>query len=117
MYRLILVILSVSLLNSASADSTGAIAVDYFKVNSTYLTVYIDKDYSVKDSPSCISDVSETPAVVIERSRDDFKELYAAIMLGFSTNKKLGFWLDGSCSTNTQGGPFPISTMVYVYSD
>ncbi|MEP1554653.1 MAG: hypothetical protein ABJJ44_15055 [Paraglaciecola sp.] len=104
-----------------AGHGTGAFSIGTYKLGGGLLTIY---PYVSTVPPytfiiptndfSCQGDSNLANAVVVETSRDDFPEIYAGVMLAFATDSEVEFWLDGGCSPETQGGPFPTAIMVYV---
>ena len=102
--------------NSVSAgNNSGTRDISYYKIDKDRVVVYAYPGQAFVDNSLCKNGSSTAIAVSIESSRDEFNELYASIMLAHANNRKIAFWLDGGCSSESGGGPFPTASMVYVY--
>ena len=98
----------------AAGNNTGSKSINYFKVDGTALTVYADNGQHFVDTAAQCNGSSDADAVVILTSRDEYKELYAAIMLAHANGKNVSFFTDGGCY-NPGGGNYPTAKMVYVW--
>ncbi|MEP0357612.1 hypothetical protein [Paraglaciecola sp.] len=110
----VVLLLGLSYQYAVAGNNSGEVVPRYYKLGGDYLTIYAGAGYEFIDNEACKGSTNSTDAIVIETARDDFNELYASVMLGFANDLKLAFWLDGSCSPETQGGPYPIAISVYV---
>ena len=100
--------------DAASAGSSGVHAIAYFKIDKSRLVVYANGT-TFTDSAACKDSTPTSEAVAIPTGHENFKELYAAVMLAHANNRNIQFWLDGGCSAADAGGPYPTASMVYVY--
>lgn len=104
--------LSISV-SANAGNSSGAQYISYFKIDATRIIVYAEAATFI-DNAAC-NGSNETLAVAVSTTRENFKELYAAIMLAHANDRKVNFWLDGGCTSAAAGGPFPTAEMVYVF--
>jgi len=96
------------------AGNSGDEFISYYKIDHNRVVVYAQAA-TFTDTSSCKDGTATSSGVAISTERENFKELYASIMLAHANDRKIAFWLDGGCSAASSGGPFPTASMVYVY--
>ncbi|MEH6597310.1 MAG: hypothetical protein V7736_17385 [Colwellia polaris] len=97
-----------------AGNNSGKQDIYYYKIDSQRIVIYVPSGIKFIDNANC-NGTNEAIAVSISAVRDNFAELYASIMLAHANNRKIAFWLDGTCTPAMAGGPFPTASMVYVY--
>lgn len=97
-----------------AGNNSGQQPINNFKVDKDRVVIYAQNG-TFQDDASCSGGTTVSTGVAISTSRDEFKELYAAVMLAHANNRNISFWLDGGCSPATAGGPYPTASMVYVH--
>lgn len=116
--RIILVSISAVLALAPSitlaGNNSGARSISYFKVDKNRITIYAANGTTFVDDSACTG-TNASEVVVVSTARDEFKELYAAVLVAHANNRQVAFWLDGACSPAAAGGPYPTVEMVYVY--
>jgi len=108
------IIPALTLSNVCYAGNSGNEYISYYKIDNNRIVVYA-QSATFTDSASCKDGTATSSGVAISTERENFKELYASVMLAHANDRKIGFWLDGGCSPASSGGPFPTASMVYVY--
>jgi hypothetical protein len=113
--RILMTLVTLALSTTAFAgNNSGRQYISYYKIDQDRIVVFA-KQSKFNDNAACKDGNATSIAVAISTKRENFKELYASVMLAHANDRQIAFWLDGACTPATAGGPFPTASMVYVY--